>query len=110
VSRKNAPPVVNAQVEAGVANAASLFVPILGSTDDEEFTNNYEMLSGKNDQYTLLELLVDNCSGAILPGVHWTAYNAVHSFPCWFGSQQNIENNIARHEGCWLLGAVLQFH
>jgi hypothetical protein len=47
VSSKNAPRVVNAQGDTGVANAAILFVPSLGSTDNEEFTNNYEMLSDK---------------------------------------------------------------
>ena len=57
----------------------SIAVPTLGSADDEEFTDNYEMLTGNNDQYTLSEQLVHHCGGAILP-VHWTACKAVLAF------------------------------
>ncbi|KAI2500955.1 hypothetical protein MHU86_13500 [Fragilaria crotonensis] len=64
-------------------NAASIVaVPTanLGSTaDDEEFTDNYEMLTGNTDQYSLSEQLVHHCGGAILP-VHWTACKAVLVF------------------------------
>ena len=69
MSSKNVPPVV-------VADGTTL-----GSTDEdeEEFTDNYEISTGKNDQYTLLEQLVHHCGGAILP-VHWTACNAVLAF------------------------------
>jgi hypothetical protein len=80
VSSKDAPPVAVAQGEAGVANDAILAVPTLRtSTDDEEFTDNYEMMTGNNDHYSLSEQLVQHCGGAILP-VHWTACKAVLAF------------------------------
>ena len=80
MSSKNAPPVAVAQGETGVANDAILAVPTLGtSTDDEEFTDNYEMLTGNNDHYSLSEQLVHHYGCAILP-VHWTACKAVLAF------------------------------
>ena len=46
---------------------------------DEEFVDNYEMLTGNNDQYSLSEKMVHHCGGAILP-VHWCACKAVLAF------------------------------
>ena len=46
---------------------------------DEEFIDNYEMLTGNNDQYSLSEKMVHYCGGAILP-VHWCACKAVLAF------------------------------
>jgi hypothetical protein len=80
MSSKNAPPVAVAQGEAGVANDAILAVPTLGTnTDGKEFTDNYNMLTGNNDHYSLSEQLVHHCAGAIFP-VHWTACKAVLAF------------------------------
>jgi hypothetical protein len=80
MSSKNAPPVAVAQGETGVANDAILAVPTLGtSTDDEKFTDNYDILTGNNDHYSLTEQLVHHYGGAILP-VRWTACKAVLAF------------------------------
>ena len=52
---------------------------VSGAEDDDDFVDNYEMLTGDNDQDTLSEKLVHHCGGAILP-VHWTACKAVLAF------------------------------
>jgi hypothetical protein len=76
----NAPLVVVAQGNAGVPDAVTVSVPtLLGSTEDEDFVDNHEMLTGNNDQYTLSKQMVHHCGGAIL-SVHWTACKAVLAF------------------------------
>ena len=50
-----------------------------GEVFDEEFVDNYKMLTGNSDQYSLSEKMVHHCGGAILP-VHWTACKAVLAF------------------------------
>ena len=67
MSTESAPPAEG----AGTPGGAELF--------DEEFVDNYEMLTGNTDQYSLSEKMVHHCGGAILP-VHWVACKAVLAF------------------------------
>ena len=43
---------------------------ISGAEDNDDLIDNYEMLTGNEDHYTLSEKMVHHCGGAILP-VHW---------------------------------------
>ena len=47
--------------------------------DLDEFVDDYAMLTGNSDQYSLSEQMVHHCGGAILP-VHWIACKAVLAF------------------------------
>ena len=47
--------------------------------EDDELIDDYAMLTGDNDHYTLSEKMVHHCGGAILP-VHWAACKAVLAF------------------------------
>jgi hypothetical protein len=67
MSTESAPPAEGAGTPGGV----ELF--------DEEFVDNYKMLTGNTDQYSLSEKMVHHCGGAILP-VHWVACKAVLAF------------------------------
>ena len=57
---------------------------ISGAEDDDDFIDNYEMLTGNEDHYTLSEKMVHYCGGAILP-VHWIACKAVLAFSAGSG-------------------------
>jgi hypothetical protein len=67
MSTESAPPAEGAGTPGGV----ELF--------DKEFVDNYEMLTGNTDQYSLSEKMVHQSGGAILP-VHWVACQAVLAF------------------------------
>jgi len=67
MSTESAPPAEGASTPGGV----ELF--------DEEFVDNYKMLTGNTDEYSLSEKMVHHCGGAILP-VHWVACKAVLVF------------------------------
>ena len=90
MSTENAPPVAVAQ---GGAPATDDF--------DEEFIDNYEMLTGDNDQYTLSEKMVHHCGGAILP-VHWTACKAVLAFHAGSGVSKLKTTTKAKKEAACL--------
>ena len=47
--------------------------------EDEDFLDDYAMMTGDNNHYTLSEKMVHHCGGAILP-VHWAACKAVLAF------------------------------
>ena len=82
-------------------NAAPVVPPADAVDDeDEDFIDDYAMMTGDNDHYTLSEKMVHHCGGAILP-VHWAACKAVLAFHAGAGvSKMKTTTKLMKEASC----------
>jgi hypothetical protein len=82
-------------------NATPIVPPAVAVDDeDDDFIDDYAMLTGDNDHYTLSEKMVHHCGGAILP-VHWAACKAVLAFHAGVGvSKMKTTTKLMKEASC----------